>query len=121
MVLNRVAPGASFVALGTLCLSLRLMEMLTFADGPVVKQAGEKPCGVLVQGSALVQKLKEVCSKAGGSTVILSPVYPDGVAGLLFLRGQGGGREYIALQPPARRRDWLANGCFLWALGPPGR
>lgn len=58
MVLNRVAPGASLVALGSLSLSVSLMEMLMFADGPVMKQAGEKPCGVLVQGSALVQKLK---------------------------------------------------------------
>lgn len=39
-------------------LSLHLMEMLTFAGGPVVKQAGEKHCGVLVQGSAQVRKLK---------------------------------------------------------------
>lgn len=41
-----------------LSLSLHLMEMLTFAGGPVVKQAGEKHCGVLVQGSAQVRKLK---------------------------------------------------------------
>lgn len=58
MVLTRVAPGALFVAFGCLSLSLHLMKMLTFADGPVVKQAGERPGGVLVHGSALVQKLK---------------------------------------------------------------
>lgn len=55
-VLNRVACGASSVALGSLSLFLHSMEMFVF-DCPVVKQTVEKPCAVLVQDSALVQKL----------------------------------------------------------------